>query len=57
MLPTIRAVQDQFVDLERPPASALIGVDELAAPEILIEVDAIAGISKPADAVAKSTTS
>tara|TARA_R110000868_G_scaffold129885_4_gene339169 strand:+ start:118 stop:534 length:417 start_codon:yes stop_codon:yes gene_type:complete len=55
MLPTIRAVRDRYVNLESPPASALIGVAALAFPEILVEVDAIAGVPRRADAVAMTT--
>lgn len=55
MLPTIRAVRDRYVNLECPPASALIGVAALAFPEILVEVEAIAGVPRRADAVAKTT--
>jgi 2-iminobutanoate/2-iminopropanoate deaminase len=42
MFPTIRTVRGQFADVESPPASALIGVEALTFPEILIEVDALA---------------
>lgn len=42
MLPAIRKVRDKFVNLERPPASALIGVASLFHPKSLVEVDAIA---------------
>jgi 2-iminobutanoate/2-iminopropanoate deaminase len=44
-LPTIRAVRDRFLDLDRPaPASALIGVAALFLPDVLVEVDAIAAL-------------
>ena len=42
MLPVIRQVRDKFVNSEKPPASALIGVASLFHPESLVEVDAIA---------------
>jgi 2-iminobutanoate/2-iminopropanoate deaminase len=41
-LPIIRRVRDQFVNLDRPPASALIGVASLFHPEVRVEIDAIA---------------
>ena len=34
--------RDQYVSLENPPASTLVGVQALALPEILIEIEAIA---------------
>lgn len=42
MLPAIRAIRDRWVNAERPPASALIGVAALFHPEVLVEVDALA---------------
>jgi 2-iminobutanoate/2-iminopropanoate deaminase len=41
-LQVIRSVRDRFVNLERPPASTLIGVAALALPKFLVEVDTIA---------------
>jgi 2-iminobutanoate/2-iminopropanoate deaminase len=41
-LQVIRSVRDRFIDLEKPPASTLIGVAALALPTFLVEVDAIA---------------
>jgi enamine deaminase RidA (YjgF/YER057c/UK114 family) len=41
-LEIVRSARDQFVNLERPPASALIGVAALALSSVLIEVDAFA---------------
>ena len=35
-------VRDQFVVRDRPPASTLVGVQALARPEILIEIEALA---------------
>ena len=35
-------VRDEFIDTARPPASTAIGVAELALPDLMIEVDAIA---------------
>ncbi|ENO84589.1 RidA family protein [Thauera linaloolentis] len=42
MLPLIRGVRDRYIDVGRPPASALIGVDALFHPDVLVEVDAVA---------------
>jgi enamine deaminase RidA (YjgF/YER057c/UK114 family) len=42
MLDTIRKVRDKYVDPRQPPASALIGVQSLFLPEVLVEVDAVA---------------
>ena len=41
-LDTLRTVRDRWVNTDNPPASALIGVDALFHPEVLVEVDAIA---------------
>ena len=41
-LDTIRTIRDKWINLQRPPASTLIGVAALAQPEFLIEIDAIA---------------
>ncbi|HEI8721433.1 TPA: RidA family protein [Serratia marcescens] len=41
-LDTIRTVRDRFINHDRPPASALIGVASLFHPDVLVEVDAIA---------------
>jgi 2-iminobutanoate/2-iminopropanoate deaminase len=41
-LAIVRSVRDRFINLEKPPASTLIGVAALALPSFLIEVDAIA---------------
>jgi enamine deaminase RidA (YjgF/YER057c/UK114 family) len=42
LLETIRQARDEFIDVSRPPASALIGVAALFHPEIRVEVDAVA---------------
>jgi enamine deaminase RidA (YjgF/YER057c/UK114 family) len=41
-LPTIRAVRDEFIDAQRPPTSSLVKVAGLVAPELLLEVEAVA---------------
>lgn len=41
-LTTLREVRDRWIDTTQPPASALIGVQELFIPDALVEVDAIA---------------
>ncbi|AGT10999.1 hypothetical protein JCM7686_pAMI4p311 (plasmid) [Paracoccus aminophilus JCM 7686] len=45
MIETIRQVRGRYVNLECPPASALIGVSSLFMPGLLVEVEAIASIS------------
>jgi enamine deaminase RidA (YjgF/YER057c/UK114 family) len=41
-LPAIRAVRDEFVDVQRPPTSSLVQVAGLILPELLLEVEAVA---------------
>jgi enamine deaminase RidA (YjgF/YER057c/UK114 family) len=41
-LKVIRGVRDQVLDVDPPPASTLLGVERLALPDLLLEVDAIA---------------
>jgi enamine deaminase RidA (YjgF/YER057c/UK114 family) len=41
-LPTIRAVRDEFVATDNPPASSLVQVAGLFRPDLLIEVEAVA---------------
>jgi len=41
-LETVRAVRDEFVDTERPPASSLVQVAGLFRADLLIEVEAVA---------------
>ncbi len=41
---TLVAVRDRFVNRQRPPASTLLGVQALARPEFLVEVEALAVI-------------
>ena len=44
-LPAIRAVRDEFVDVQRPPTSSLVQVAALFHPEVLIEVEAVACVA------------
>jgi enamine deaminase RidA (YjgF/YER057c/UK114 family) len=41
---TIRAVRDEFVNTDAPPASSLVRVAGLFRPDVLIEVEAIAAL-------------
>ena len=41
-LHTVRAIRDEYVDAERPPASTLVEVSRLFRDDVLIEVEAIA---------------
>lgn len=41
-LPVLREVKDRWINMERPPASSLVGVAELFLPDVLVEIDAIA---------------
>ncbi|MER5424222.1 RidA family protein [Streptosporangium roseum] len=43
-LPTIRAVRDEFVNVERPPTSSLVQVAGLFRPDILVEIEAVAAV-------------
>lgn len=43
-LAAVREVRAQYLDQSNPPASTLLGVTALAAPDFLIEVEAIAVI-------------
>jgi enamine deaminase RidA (YjgF/YER057c/UK114 family) len=44
-LPTIRAVRDEFVNVERPPTSTLVQVVALARPDLLLEIEAVAAVA------------
>jgi enamine deaminase RidA (YjgF/YER057c/UK114 family) len=44
-LATVRAVRDEFVNLERPPTSSLVQVAGLVRPDILIEIEAVAAVA------------
>lgn len=41
-LPVFRRVRDEYITLDRPPASSLVQVSGLVRPEFRIEVDALA---------------
>ena len=43
-LAVVRAVRDEFVDTERPPASSLVQVAALFRPDLLIEIEAVAAV-------------
>jgi enamine deaminase RidA (YjgF/YER057c/UK114 family) len=43
-LPTVRAVRDEFVNVERPPTSTLVQVAGLFRPDVLIEIEAVAAV-------------
>ncbi|WP_433256809.1 RidA family protein [Streptosporangium sp. CA-135522] len=43
-LPIVRAVRDEFVNLQRPPTSSLVQVAGLFRPDILIEIEAVAAV-------------
>lgn len=45
-LPLVRTVRDEFVDVERPPASSLFQVAGLFRPDVLIEIEAIAAVAR-----------
>lgn len=44
-LPELRAIRDEFVVVERPPASTLVQVAGLFRPEVLIEIEAVAAVA------------
>ncbi|GAB1513392.1 RidA family protein [Actinophytocola sp. KF-1] len=44
-LAAVRAVRDEFVDVDRPPTSSLVQVAGLFRPDLLIEVEAVAAIA------------
>ena len=43
-LATVRAVRDEFIDLDRPPTSSLVQVAGLFHPQLLVEVEAVAAL-------------
>jgi enamine deaminase RidA (YjgF/YER057c/UK114 family) len=44
-LATIRAVRDEFVNLNQPPTSSLVQVAGLVRPDFLIEIEAVAAVA------------
>ena len=43
----VRAVRAQYINADAPPASTLVEVSKLAAPEYLVEIEAVAAIAPP----------
>lgn len=43
-LDVVRAVRDQYINLERPPTSSLVRVAGLFHPDLLIEIEAVAAV-------------
>jgi len=43
-LPEVREVRDRFIDRSHPPTSTAVQVSGLAAPEWLLEIDAVASV-------------
>lgn len=41
ILPTLRQIRDEYVDIDRPPASSLVQVVGLVNPDFMIEVEAL----------------
>jgi reactive intermediate/imine deaminase len=39
---SVRAIRDEYVDTERPPASTLVEVNRLFRDDVLVEIDAVA---------------
>jgi enamine deaminase RidA (YjgF/YER057c/UK114 family) len=42
LLPMVRRIRDEYVDVDRPPASSLVRVAGLVNPDFLIEIEALA---------------
>jgi enamine deaminase RidA (YjgF/YER057c/UK114 family) len=42
LLPAVREARDQYIDLDRAPASTAVQVSALFLPELLLEIDALA---------------
>jgi enamine deaminase RidA (YjgF/YER057c/UK114 family) len=53
-LPTLRDVRNQYVNSARLPTSALVGVQSLFQPDLLLEVDAIAVVPEKRAAAKKA---
>jgi enamine deaminase RidA (YjgF/YER057c/UK114 family) len=45
-VPTLRAIRDRYVNVEKPPASTLVVVSRLARPGWLVEIEAVAAIDE-----------
>jgi enamine deaminase RidA (YjgF/YER057c/UK114 family) len=45
-LAIVRAVRDEFIDLDRPPTSSLVQVAGLFRPDLLIEMEAVAAVRR-----------
>ncbi|MBO4205770.1 RidA family protein [Micromonospora echinofusca] len=45
-LAIVRAVRDEFINVERPPTSSLVQVAGLFRPDLLIEIEAVAAIAE-----------
>ena len=43
-LPEVREARDRYIDREHPPISTAVQVSGLAAPEFLLEIDAVAAV-------------
>ena len=41
-LGAVRAIRDEYIDTERPPASTLVQVSALFRPEAMVEIEAVA---------------
>ena len=39
---SVRAIRDEYVDTDRPPASTLVQVSGLFRPDVLVEIEAVA---------------
>jgi len=44
-LAIVRAVRDEFINVERPPTSSLVQVAGLFRPDLLIEIEAVAAVA------------
>lgn len=41
LLPAVRQIRDEFIDVSRPPASSLVQVAGLVNPDFMIEIEAL----------------
>jgi enamine deaminase RidA (YjgF/YER057c/UK114 family) len=44
-LAVVRAIRDEFINLDRPPTNSLVQVAGLFRPELLVEVEAVAAVA------------